>query len=69
MKVREMIYYIVERKEEIIATKEKYETKVIEKESPLGFVYSYTETTGGYWESGYYGSSTDTTYYRCNIYD
>ena len=44
------------------------ETKVIEKESPFGFVYSYTETTGGYWESGYYGGSTDTTYYRCNIY-
>ena len=44
------------------------ETKVIEKESPLGFVYSYTETTGGYWESEYYGEGIDTTYYKCNIY-
>ena len=25
-------------------------TKVVEKESPLGFVYSYKETTGGHWK-------------------
>lgn len=44
------------------------ETKVVEKESPLGFVYSYKETTGGHWESEYYGEGIDTTYYKCNIY-
>ena len=51
--------------------KSKYvpkKTKVVEKESPLGFVYSYKETTGGYWEKEYYGENIDTTYYKCNIY-
>ena len=43
-------------------------TKIVEKESPLGFVYSYKETTGGYWEKEYYGENIDTTYYKCNIY-
>lgn len=43
-------------------------TKVVEKESPLGFVYSYKETTGGHWEKEYYGENIDTTYYKCNIY-
>ena len=42
-------------------------TKIVEKESPLGFVYSYKETTGGYWEKDY-GENIDTTYYKCNIY-
>lgn len=44
------------------------ETKVIEKESPLGFVYSYKETTGGYWEREYDDEGIDTIYYKCNIY-
>ena len=42
-------------------------TKIVEKESPLGFVYSYKETTGGYWEKDY-DENIDTTYYKCNIY-